>query len=198
MHRSTILLLAFICCSATGCTTTVSPPAHPREPVTVYLTDYGRHSSVLLPTSPGHYTEYAFGDWNFFALGNTHWWVAAQAMVSSPRSTLGRREVAVQHSNDEQLKKLLGCRRLMRFEAERLRAEVLSINLDRTFRVSTTAPMHSTYSDLNHVPDDERYWGCHNCNHVTAAWLRQLGCDVRGPAVLSSFEMQRARVDQTE
>jgi hypothetical protein len=51
-----------------GCTTTIVPPRAPADPVSVYVTDYGRHSSILLPDPRGHLTEYAFGDWNWFAL----------------------------------------------------------------------------------------------------------------------------------
>ncbi|HEY7090521.1 MAG TPA: hypothetical protein VH518_20655 [Tepidisphaeraceae bacterium] len=189
MHRVTnFLLLGLIFCITSGCTTTVTPPPHVGDPVTVYLADYGRHSSLLLPTSPNHYMEYAFGDWNFFALGHTQWWVGAEAMVHSPKSTLGRREVVVK-ADDERLRRWLGCKRLMRFQADRLRVDVLNMNLERTFDVSPIESVHSKYSDLDHVPDDEQYWGFHNCNHVTAEWLRQLGCEVTGTANFSNFRL---------
>ena len=56
--------------SLTGCSWTVRPPAHPSSPVNVYLTDYGRHTSLILPTPDNRLAEYAFGDWDFFALGH--------------------------------------------------------------------------------------------------------------------------------
>jgi hypothetical protein len=173
-----------------GCApTVVIPPKYPVDPVTVYLTDYGRHSSILIPTSEDRYTEYAFGDWEFFALGHTRWWVGMRAAVHSPQATLGRREVELPE-DDRALRKLLRCARLMRFEASRARVEVLAINLDRSFRLSSTRPTHSKYSDLEHVYDTGDYWGFHNCNHVTAEWLKQLGCEIRGSALLSNFEVE--------
>jgi len=47
------LLLILIATGAGGCATTVVPPPHPFEPVPVFLTDYGRHSSLLLPDPRG-------------------------------------------------------------------------------------------------------------------------------------------------
>jgi hypothetical protein len=176
-----------LCCA--GCTTTVIPPTRPVDPVTVYLTDYGRHSSILLPTDDNEYTEYAFGDWKFFAEGHTHWWTAIRATLGSPRSTLGRREIAYP-GNDLEFRKKLRCVRLMKFQTSKQAADVLALNLDRPFRISTIEPVASTYSKLNHVYDDTHYWGCHNCNHVTAEWLRQLDCQVHGFAILSTFEAE--------
>jgi hypothetical protein len=183
-----ILCISLLLLSA-GCTTTVIPPPHPQDPVTVYLTDYGRHASILIPTSEDTYTEYAFGDWEFFALGHTRWWVGVRAAVHSPQATLGRREIELPE-DDKTLRRQLRCARLMKFEASRARVEVLAINLDRSFRISSTRPTHSKYSDLEHVYDTGNYWGFHNCNHVTAEWLRQLGCEVKGPAILSTFVVQ--------
>lgn len=172
---------------AGGCATTVVPPAHVDDPVAVYLTDYGRHSSLLLPRRTGGYDEFAFGDWNFFAKGNTAWWVQVQAMLRSPQATLGRRFVAYSGRDDEKLQKALGADRLIRIEVSRLRAEVLAEDLSAAFRRREEDLIFSDYSRLDHIPDDAHYWGLHNCNHVTAEWLRRLGCEVNGPAMLSNF-----------
>jgi hypothetical protein len=34
------------------------------------------------------------------------------------------------------------------------------------------------------------YGLCHNCNHATANWLRELGCTIRGPAMFSKFRVK--------
>src|SRR4051812_9035875 len=109
-----------------GCTSTkVIPPAPPTQPVTVYLTDYCRHSSILIPSLKGGYDEWAFGDWEFFAIGDTRWWVAIRAMLGSPQATLGRRHIddAAMFSQETIMKALGDCRRLMKFDASRPRAE---------------------------------------------------------------------------
>jgi hypothetical protein len=168
-----------------GCTTYVIPPTHPSGPATVYLTDYGRHSSVLLPTAQGDLDEYAYGDWNFWAIERTpRWWHGLRALFGSPQATLAWRRVPAPVS-DAELLKILKCDRLMKFEVDGARARELSDRLHARYKASpTTSPVFSSYSNMYHVKDDELYWGCHNCNHATKQWLQALGCDVRGMAVL--------------
>src|SRR4051812_31909619 len=119
-----IAMLMLLSLFQTGCATTVIPPARPYDPVTVYLTDYGRHSSVIIPSPQGGYDEWAFGDWEFFALGHTQTWIAIRAMLHSPQATLGRRHIddAAMASQETLMKALIDCRRLMKFDASRLRA----------------------------------------------------------------------------
>jgi hypothetical protein len=172
-----------------GCATTVIPPAHPIDPMTVYLTDYGRHSSLLLPTKNG-YDEYAFGDWNWFVLGRTQWWVALHAMVLSPQATLGRRHI--DSGSDEQIFAQLGdCKRLMQFQASQLRVETLLLDLDARFGRDPQPPIFSDYCKLYCVRDSEVYWGLHNCNNVTAGWLKRLGCQIKGLALYSNFYLRK-------
>ncbi len=178
----TALLLVLL----VGCTTHVIPPAHPVDPVTVYLTDYGRHSSLLLPDPRGGFDEYAFGDWEFFALGDTRWWVAVRAILHSPQATLGRRHVEVDPQK-LQIKAAGPPERTLPFEAPRAKVDALAAELDARFRRDGDSPLFSSYSKLYHVRDPGNYWGLHNCNHVTAEWLRELGCCTEGPAIFSKF-----------
>jgi hypothetical protein len=174
--------------SVGGCATHVIPPAHPQQPVTVYLSDYGRHSSIFLPGAEGHFFEYAFGDWDFFARGHTGWWIGLRALLHSPQATLGRRELIMPPDvREDEIKSKLECKRVMRLTVSRARADALLMDLDNRFRRAAPQPLYSSYSQLYHVRDDEHYWGLHNCNHVTANWLRRLGCEIRGTAITSQF-----------
>ena len=185
---ATLMLLSMF---QAGCATTVIPPVRPHDPVTVYLTDYGRHSSIIIPSLKGGYDEWAFGDWEFFALGHTQMWIAIRAMLHSPQATLGRRHIdnAAAVSQESLMKALGDCRRLMKFDASRLRADALELELDTQFRNASMTPLQSKYSNLSHVKDPQPYWVLHNCNHVTAHWLRRLGCEVCGPAIYSNFKL---------
>src|SRR6476660_4433070 len=100
------LSVVVVLLSAGGCTTTVFPPPRTHGPTaTLYITNYGRHSSLLLPISQTEYAptttvvattttpsattsvadpsvnprvvyvEYTIGDWAWFATGDTRWWV---------------------------------------------------------------------------------------------------------------------------
>src|SRR5512140_2380377 len=108
----------------TGCAETIHPPVNPTDPVTVYVADYGRHSSIVLPETKGGYVEWAFGDWQWFALGRTKVDVALAAIVSSPQSTLGRREIPPQ-PDDEAMKRTLEADRLIPIEVSSQRADAL-------------------------------------------------------------------------
>ena len=85
---------------------------------------------------------------------------------------------------------LPGCTRLMEFQVERSSAAGLSAALDQRFEKNAAKQIHSDFSGLDHVPDSEYYGFFHNCNHVTARWLTQLGCHIRGWPVLSHFKVK--------
>jgi hypothetical protein len=172
-----------------GCATTVIPPKNPADPVPVYLTDYGRHSSVLLPVAGGGFDEYAFGDWDFFALGHTKWWIAIRALIHSPQATLARRHI--EPGSDEAIQKQLGdCKRLMRFDAAKMNVKNLAADLDERFNEESPA-IFSDYCKMYCVRDDECYWIFHNCNNVTAGWLKSLDCKIRGSAIYSNFHFKK-------
>lgn len=169
-----------------GCSTQVVPPSHPADAVNVYLTDYGKHSSVVLPVKTGGYDEYAFGDWDYFAQGHNGIFNAIRALLGSPQATLGRRHLDAQ-PDDTAMMHLLGANRLMRLAVERKASDSLLNELDARFRSDGNPIFYSDYSKLYHVPDPEHYWGGNNCNHVTAGWLRKLGCEIHGSSVWSNF-----------
>jgi hypothetical protein len=192
-------LVLLLVTAGAGCSATIVPPAKVSDPVDVFVADYGRHSSLLLPTPVDqvmNYTEYAFGDWRWFAEGDTQWTVAVTAMVHSRQATLGRRQVTRPDANapDDEIRfaRAVECDKLIRIRCSRESVTKLSRELDERFVRAAQPPgivIHSDYSELDHVKDGEGYWALHNCNHVTAEWLRQLGCDVRGAPMLSHYKL---------
>ena len=157
---------------ATGCETTVRPPITSRDPLPFYVADYGRHSSVIIPCGENELLEYAFGDMRWFALGDTRPSVALAAMFGRSQATLGRRSITASGATLAELRKALGANRLLQLCADRARIESLCRRLEARFTDQGRSVIHSKYSLLDHVPDDERYHLFHNCNHVTAGWLR--------------------------
>src|SRR3954453_12581474 len=102
---STVLMLLLLCGTG-GCATHVSPPSYVRDPTTVYLTNYGRHASLILPTSPGTLTEYSYGDWTFYAEGKTTPPNAIAALFWSRQSALGRRSLVDDHDPERLAREL--------------------------------------------------------------------------------------------
>lgn len=192
MMRSTtwsllgIVVIAAVAC--TGCATTITPPPRSGDDVPVFVTDYGRHSSILLPAPEGHYNEYAFGDFNWFALRHTRASDGLRALFFSAGSTLGRRQLNLSDNIDAVVRDT-DAAAVIRFEAPRDKVNRLRDSLDGDFYARHDTVTYNPASDLWFVRARERYSGWHNCNHVTARWLRRLGCTVHGTAAFSKFRI---------
>jgi hypothetical protein len=172
----------------TGCAWSVMPPSNVSDPVVVYLTDYGRHTSLIMPVSDKHLVEYAFGDWNWFAKNENSAFSGMRALLFSQGSTLGRRFFV--HTDDiDELMRLSGAERVVRFGASRDRVKKLTERLDRAYMKRIDTWHFNPLTHLDHVRSDRRYWGLDNCNNVTANWLRELGVHVSGWPLLSKFKV---------
>jgi hypothetical protein len=171
-----------------GCAGTVIPPAAPRDPVTVAVVDYGRHSSIVLPVADHRMVEYAYGDWRWFALGKTNIFAGLGAMIRSPQAALGRREV---HAlpNTPDFARQIGVRDYFTFDAPAERVVSLLARLDTRF-ARGGEPHFSPYAELWMVRDDGPYHLFHNSNHFTASSMKALGADVRGLRILSHFRLR--------
>jgi hypothetical protein len=171
-------------CLAAGCTTALTPPPHPRDPVTVYVTDYGRHASLLLPRDAG-YTEYAFGEWGWFAQGKTGLLRGPLVLMVPGQSTLGRRTLGPIADAAEASVKADGAS-AQPLTVERARAAALLADLDARFESYAETRIEGA-GGMEFVKDPRSYHALHNSNGVTADWLRALGVKVEGPALFSRF-----------
>ncbi len=157
--------------------------------MTVAVTDYGRHASVVFPDRDGRGSvEYTFGDWDWFAAGRNGATDAMQAMLWSKGSTLGRRHVDIAPDAPELIDELLADRVIL-LRVPRDRAAALRDALGARFERRANQALYNQVMELHFIPDEERYGLCHNCNHVTARWLRVMGCGIKGNPVTSKFEL---------
>jgi len=191
LKRANLLVLSLVALLG-GCATTVVPPSNPANPVAVYITDYGRHSSILLPMGDGHLMEYSYGDWEFYALNQYKWYIGASKLFFSEGSGLGRRILA-HPGDDEALHKMLGCKRLMRVDIEQSRVCELLEELDQRYSAKIETMVYNDYGHSYFVKDESHYWLFHTCNAMTGQWLEKLGCKVSGLPVVSNFEVVKAR-----
>ncbi len=183
---SSILLLTIALC--TGCATTVRPEARPVDPVTVFLTDYGVHSSLMLPTTDGRYVEYSFGDFGYAALNKGGPHNALGALLISGQSGIGRRFLTVVPGEDTP-RPAYAPKTVRRLYANRIEVYALVKELDQRFRSGADKPVHNAVTDAVFVKDSEHYSFANNCNHMTARMLRELGCEVRGNTGTSAFRV---------
>ena len=186
------LTLVVIFCTVAGCANRVVPPEHVADPVAVYIVDYGRHSSLLLPSGQGRVSEFAYGDWEWFASNSTAWTHAIKALFFSAGATIGRRELDESRGGMAGLLSRVGAARLVRISVERSRAEALREKLKRRWDRGRETMVYNPLAELFLVRDAESYALWHNCNHETARWLRELGCSVWGLNATSDFVVKGA------
>ena len=193
VFRVVVLLVVACAFVSGGCVTTIHPPPPTGDDVPVFVTDYGRHSSLILPAKEGHYNEYAFGDFNWFALSHTRGSDGARALTWSAGSTIGRRQLDLKYDDPAAVASDTQAWKVIRLEAPRGKVQALIDRLDADYFARHDTITYNPASAMWFVRSREPYNALHNCNHVTARWLRQLGCDVRGTAIFSKFRVAPRR-----
>jgi hypothetical protein len=191
MRRISSLVLVLVAgLFATGCATTVRPQARPIDPVPVFLTDYGVHSSLMLPTADGNYVEYSFGDYGYAALNHGGPHNALGALLVSGQSAIGRRFLSVRPGDDAP-RPAYAPKSFQKFYAERFQVSTLVKELDERFSngAEKSNPVHNPITDAVFVKDTEHYSIANNCNHMTARLLRELGCSIAGDPGRSAFQI---------
>lgn len=187
-HR---LILPLLFALTAGCGARVTPPPAPADAVPVFFVDYGRHASVVLSSqSEGLLYEYAFGDWDWFAMNRNEWHDALEALFCSRGATLGRR-IHEPPSSTEQFAIDAGAHRVLEFAAPRRRVDVLLARLERRYRRHLDTQVYNPLARLYFVRDDAHYALWRNCNHETARWLEAVGCEVRGMRMTSGFKFAK-------
>lgn len=182
------LIVGIVLLGVIGCATIVTPPRDVQDPATVYLVDYGRHSSLVLPHDENSMIEYAFGEWRWFALNDTGLLAACRALCWASTGTLGRRLISTVDS--AKFEAWFPGVILFDIQVEREAANAMARLLnDRWLNHEADAVYNADY-DFHFVPVPQRYHVFRNCNPVVAGWLRDLDCRVRGPALLSKWRLR--------
>lgn len=184
------LAAGLLAATLTGCVTVVRPPAAPADPVEVYLLDHGRTPSLVLPDGDGGSTRWAYGDWRWYALGEHGLPEAVAALFRPTQAGLGRQELGATAEGPAVREALsVPVEELYPIRVERGQAAALAERLDRLFRLRSATLATNEDSGLDFVHHPVPYTLLHNSNRVVAGWLRELGCEVRGRAILSRWKL---------
>ncbi len=177
---------------AAGCGVWVRGPQLPAtEPAaSVYIADYGRHSTLILPRGDGSATEYAYGQWDWFALGRQESWRGPLVLLTPSRATLGVRHLPEEPADAADLERRLGVPAAYEVRVRREEVERLQRKLDGLFAAGADRAVHSAAFGLDFVPVEGPYWLPYNCNTAVARWTGDLGCRVSGLAVFSDFTVR--------
>lgn len=159
-------------------------------PAKAAVLDHGRHSTLLLERPDGSVVRYAYGEWEWYALGRTGAGRAFGALFWPSEAALGRKRLPGPLTAE-------GARAQVRegFEAifivavEADKADRLAERLDGWFQAGQERMLSHPGFDLDFVPVPRSYWVGTNSNRVTAEWLREMGCQVDDPGVFSSWRL---------
>ena len=184
------LLVMVIALCSTGCSTTVIAPMNPSHPADVFIIDYGRHVSLILPQPDDELlVEYAYGDWGWFALDKSKSFNVFPTLLWPTRGTLGRWEWDME-PNAEAMRHRIPCEGVQEVTVETSAIADLLAQLDERYQRHIDTLHYQSLYQLNFVHDDQSYWAFHNCNHVLAIWLRDLGCKTHGFAMFADFRIK--------
>lgn len=176
--------------------TTIVPPTAPVEAITIYVTDYGWHSRLVLPGRNGILIQYAYGDWNYFALNQQDLMNGLAALFFPTQGTLGRRTF----SNTSQFEQIM----------QRENASILSLKvgqahvtrllklLDERFNRNLETRIENSQTGLTFVQDNQDYTLLHNSNHELAVWLQDLDCQIHGLILWANFRVKTNHKTQSQ
>jgi hypothetical protein len=193
-----MLLAVEINASLMGCAARVYTPLTPVPAVSVYFADYGEHASLLLPQETGSLTEFAYGQWDWFAMKRQESWRAPLLLLVPSQSTLGMAAIPAAESTAE-LRDKLGANRVIRLDVCPKRSAALSNELRKMVLARVAGSVYSNDFGMICSPHPRPYWWAHHCNTVVADWLVELGCRVEGwPTFAAHFEFDQLRSTQSE
>ncbi len=175
--------------SIAGCVTVIRPPADPEDPVPVLVIDYGYHSSLLLPSPDGGSVEYAYGDWDWFALNRDEWYHTCPTLCCPNPGALGRRRLAVPPTRSA-AGGVLPCHEMHELRVARPKVDLLLKRLDESFLRYIETRVDNPLMHLEFVHHEVDYCFLVNCNHLVARWLRELDCGLGGSACFSRFRVE--------
>lgn len=191
-ERLWVVLAIAACLGLSGCSaTTVVPPSAVAQPVRIAILDHGRHSSLLLEEPDGTILRYAYGEWDWYALGKTGPARALGALFWPSEAALGRKRLAGPLSPEtvrQQIRE--GVEDIVILEVEAERAARLAQRLDALFQAGQARSIYHPGFDLEFVPIPTSYWLGRSSNLVTAEWLEELGVRVDNPGILSVWRRE--------
>lgn len=172
-----------------GCAWTVRPPADVADPVPVWITEYGKHCRMALPSGPSKFTEYGFGEWHFYGLEERNIFSILRAGTGFGRGAFSRRELSAAPGGTLGPWQTGGTRS-ERIQVERSLADSLRRELDARWQANRGDVRIRQWDGVPVSRDSSPYNLFDNSNHATARWLRRLGCEVRGFPLMANFRVE--------
>ena len=164
-----ILIGGILTMTLAGCATTIVPPPSPQQPVTVYLLDHGRTSSLAVPRDDGSFTRYVYGDWNWYALMKVGFVQGIAALFWPTQGALGRGIINRPSDMRDMLRKFdLESEKVFAIHVDRRRVDELNRRMDDIFLENADSLVRNEPYALEFVRHPSQYTICYNSNHAVA------------------------------
>lgn len=173
-----------------GCSGQLVSPPLPDHPRAIVVLDHGRHSSLILSKQDGSLVRYSYGDWRYYAEGETGLVQGIHALFFQSQGALGRRILpgpAEENAVSHQVR--IGIVNMLHFQVEGAAIDRLDSELDALYQQNIHSYQYRAEYDLEFVHHPQPYSLRHNSNHVVAQWLRALGIEVHGRPILSRWRL---------
>jgi len=173
--------------------TTVTLPKNPTDPRAVYLIDHGTHSSLVIQTSDKKMLRYSYGDFRYYALRDTSLTSGAAALFWPTPATLGRGELkgpVSEKSLRDQL--VVVVEEIYRIEVAAEKVDRLILDLDAIYFAGEGELVKVPEYGLIFAPHPIDYFWNSNSSTMIGVWLKKLGADVFGWALISSWNVGSA------
>jgi len=193
-HLKHVFTLALSMLSALlgACTTVIVPPAAPIQPVSVFVLDHGRHSSLVLPSGDGGALRYSYGDWDYYVLDDTGIVSSLRALFLPSPAALGRQYLAAPPDRATmQAQTGLEVTETHEILVEAHAMQDLRDELGSLFDQGRSTLYSSPVANAYFVHHPAPYSARHNSNQVVARWLEQLGCTIIGRPFLSNWRVMQ-------
>lgn len=189
--------VASVCVALGGCATVVTPPEAVRDPVSVYVLDYGYHASLAARADDGRVVEYAYGEWGWYAEGRRGWWRAPGVVLWPSQGALGRRiREGVTAPAPAEMAVWSGAETAIPVRVERASARAWLERMGAAWdagKAERSSLLNESHA-MEFVRVPEEYWIFRTCNSAVARWLREMGCETSGVTVTAEFELAEERV----
>lgn len=175
-----------------GCEHRVVAPVLDAPMTRVLLVDYaGQHCSIVFPRPGGAAVEYSYGEWEWFAFGRTSLWRAPLIMMLPSRGTLGKREFDGPYGMHEFARVTTEPGwNIIPLDVPTDRVNDLVAGLDHLYaKLREGGEVFYKPYETYFVLKDSNYWMFNNCHHVTASWLRELGCRTEKTAIFEGWQV---------
>ncbi|MBK1629716.1 hypothetical protein CKO31_02965 [Thiohalocapsa halophila] len=159
----------------------------------VFLIDHGRHANLVLTRADGTMVRYLYGDWRWYAKGDTGVLRTLPTLFAATPSALGRQVLtgpATAASIRRQVRREI--QGLHRLTAAGARIDRLDRRLRHYFERQRKQAHYNAALAVEFVPGERPYTLFGNSNHVVAEWLEALGIRVRGNPVFGGWRIAGA------